>query len=167
VGAREEGRRVDDKAFLAAVSRALERSRLRIAIIGWSARAQTRRPGSPSIVACVLLGLVIADLFSKLNPMYCHCGAIVDDEPSVCTAYARLVRSAKMQPRTFEFMRADLTDENACVISDVRMPGTSGLELPALLARAGRRLFSSPRRTHRKGETSLSELARPRISTSP
>jgi FixJ family two-component response regulator len=69
---------------------------------------------------------------------------IVDDEPSVCTAYARLVRSAKMQPRTFEsveeFMHADLSDENACVISDVRMPGTSGLELPALLARAGRHL---------------------------
>ena len=32
-------------------------------------------------------------------------------------------------------MRADLSDENACVISDVWMPGTSGLELPALLAR--------------------------------
>jgi FixJ family two-component response regulator len=69
---------------------------------------------------------------------------IVDDESSVCTAYARLVRSAKMQPRTFEsveeFMHADLSDENACVISDVRMPGTSGLELPALLTRAGRHL---------------------------
>jgi FixJ family two-component response regulator len=69
---------------------------------------------------------------------------IVDDEPSVCTAYARLMRSARMQPRAFdsveEFMRADLSDENACVISDVRMPGTSGLELPALLARAGRHL---------------------------
>ena len=69
---------------------------------------------------------------------------IVDDEPSVCTAYARIVRSAKMQPRTFEsveeFMHADLSDENACVISDVRMPGTSGLELPALLTRAGRHL---------------------------
>jgi DNA-binding NtrC family response regulator len=69
---------------------------------------------------------------------------IVDDEPSVCTAYARIVRSAKMQPRTFEsveeFMHADLSDENACVISDVRMPGTSGLELPALLAREGRHL---------------------------
>jgi CheY-like chemotaxis protein len=144
VGAREEGRRVDDKAFLAAVSRALERSRLRIAISGWSARAQTRRPGSPSIVPCVLLGLVIADLFSKLNPMYWHCGAIVDDELSVCTAYARIVRSAKMQPRTFEsveeFMHADLSDENACVISDVRMPETSDLELPGLLARAGRHL---------------------------
>jgi len=69
---------------------------------------------------------------------------IVDDEPSVCIAYARLARAAKMQPQTFasveEFMRAAVTDENACVISDVRMPGISGLELPALLARAGRRL---------------------------
>ena len=69
---------------------------------------------------------------------------IVDDESSVCTAYARLVLSARMQPRTFgsaeEFMRADLSDENACVISDVRMPGTSGLELPTLLARSRRHL---------------------------
>jgi FixJ family two-component response regulator len=55
-----------------------------------------------------------------------------------------MVRSAKMQSRTFEsveeFMHADLSDENACVISDVRMPGTGGLELPALLARSGRHL---------------------------
>ena len=69
---------------------------------------------------------------------------IADDEPSIRTAYARLVRSAKMQPRTFdsveEFMGADFYDENACVISDVRMAGTSWVELPALLARAGRRL---------------------------
>lgn len=69
---------------------------------------------------------------------------IVDDEPSVSTAYARLMLSARMQPRTFdsveEFLRADLSDENACVLSDVRMAGTSGLELPALLAGAGRDL---------------------------
>ncbi|MHA3771496.1 response regulator transcription factor [Verrucomicrobiota bacterium sgz303538] len=68
---------------------------------------------------------------------------IVDDEPSVCTAYARLLRSAKMQPQTFssveEFMRADLPDENACVISDVRMPGASGLELTRMLSQVGRR----------------------------
>lgn len=66
---------------------------------------------------------------------------IVDDEPSVCTAYARLVRSAKMHPRTFasveDFMRSDFTDENACVVSDVQFPGKSGLELPVLLGRAG------------------------------
>lgn len=69
---------------------------------------------------------------------------IVDDEPSICTAYARLVRSAKMEARSFrsveEFMEACVSDENACVICDVAMPGTSGLALPSLLGRAGRRL---------------------------
>jgi FixJ family two-component response regulator len=74
-------------------------------------------------------------------PVYVY---ILDDEPSVCTAYARLVRSARMHPRTFasveDFMRADLTDENACVISDIQMPGKSGLDLPQLLAQAGRHL---------------------------
>jgi DNA-binding NtrC family response regulator len=71
-------------------------------------------------------------------------GLYLDDEPSVCTAYARLVRSTKMKLRTFdsveEFMRIDLSDKNACVISDVRMAGISGLEQPGLLAGAGRRL---------------------------
>ena len=69
---------------------------------------------------------------------------IVDDEPSVCTAYARLVRSAKMQVRTFasveDFMASAISDANACVISDIQMPGISGLDLPGLLARAGRRV---------------------------
>ena len=66
---------------------------------------------------------------------------IVDDDPSIRTAYARLVRSAKMEPRTFasveEFTRSDFSDENACVVSDVHFPGKSGLELPVLLGRAG------------------------------
>jgi len=69
---------------------------------------------------------------------------IVDDETSICTAYARLARSAEMQPRAFssveEFIGAELPDENACVISDVQFPGKSGLELPVLLDRAGRHL---------------------------
>jgi FixJ family two-component response regulator len=69
---------------------------------------------------------------------------IVDDEPTVCTAYARLVRSAKMQPKTFasveDFLRSDYADQNACIISDVQFPGKSGLELPVLLDRAGRHL---------------------------
>lgn len=69
---------------------------------------------------------------------------IVDDEPSICTAYARLVRSAKMQSRTFasveEFIRADFSDENACVIADVQFAGRSGLELPVMLGRAGHHL---------------------------
>jgi FixJ family two-component response regulator len=69
---------------------------------------------------------------------------IVDDEPSICTAYARLVRSAKMRPRTFasveDFLCAEVEDENACVVSDVQFPGKSGLELPVLLGRAGHHL---------------------------
>lgn len=69
---------------------------------------------------------------------------IVEDEPSVATAYARLVRSAKMLPRTFgsveEFVTAQLTEVNACIISDIQFPGKSGLEIPALLSQAGYRL---------------------------
>src|SRR5688572_20691598 len=69
---------------------------------------------------------------------------IVDDEPAICTAYSRLARSAKLQARSFasveEFMAADCSDENACVICDLRMTGQSGLELPALLSQAGRKL---------------------------
>lgn len=69
---------------------------------------------------------------------------LVDDEPSICSAYARLFRSAQMNPRIFgsveEFMAANCPDDHACVISDVRMKGISGLELPRLLAEAGRNL---------------------------
>ena len=69
---------------------------------------------------------------------------IVEDEPSVSTAYSRLVRSARMRPETFgsveEFMDSQFSDENACVISDVQLPGKSGLELPALLEQAGHKL---------------------------
>ncbi len=67
---------------------------------------------------------------------------VVDDEPAVCTSFARLLRSANMLPQTFlsveELLRANLSDRNACIVSDVRMPGISGLVLPALLAEAGR-----------------------------
>lgn len=66
---------------------------------------------------------------------------IVGGDLSDLTAYARLVRLAKMQPHTFasveDFMRSDFCDENACVISEITMPGISGLELPSLLARSG------------------------------
>jgi FixJ family two-component response regulator len=66
---------------------------------------------------------------------------IVDDDPSICVAYARLMRSAKMAARTFasveEFVDSDFSDENACVVSDVQFPGRSGLELPVLLGHAG------------------------------
>lgn len=69
---------------------------------------------------------------------------IVDDELSVRTAYARLARSSNMIPQIFasveEFMQANVIDDNACVVADVRMHGSSGLTLPVLLSNAGRKL---------------------------
>lgn len=69
---------------------------------------------------------------------------VVDDEPSVRTAYARLLRSAGMEPMVFasveDLLASTLATERACVVSDVRMPGGNALELPALLARSGRKL---------------------------
>lgn len=72
---------------------------------------------------------------------------IVDDEPSVRTAYSRLIRSAEMEPHAFasvedfmQFLESALPQSRACVVSDIRMPGTSGLKLPSLLDHAGRNL---------------------------
>ncbi len=69
---------------------------------------------------------------------------IVDNEPSVRKALARLVQSAGMRAEIFETV-PDLLDsrrfaEPACVVADIRMPKVSGLELPGLLARQGNRL---------------------------
>jgi FixJ family two-component response regulator len=69
---------------------------------------------------------------------------VVDDEPSVCASLARLLRSSNILPQTFlsveELLRAGLSGHNACIVSDVRMPGISGLALPTLLAEAGYRI---------------------------
>lgn len=69
---------------------------------------------------------------------------IVDDNPSVRQALARLVQSAGMRAEVFEtvweLVRLVNFPEHACVISDIRMPDISGLKLPGLLERHGHRL---------------------------
>jgi FixJ family two-component response regulator len=69
---------------------------------------------------------------------------IVDDEPSVRQALGRLVQSAGMRAEVFgtvpELFSTRGFAERACIIADIRMPGTSGLELPDLLAKQGKRL---------------------------
>lgn len=69
---------------------------------------------------------------------------IVDDDPSLRGALERKLRGAGHRVESFASAQAfldRLPDRGvACVVSDVRMPGLSGLDLQASLARAGRDL---------------------------
>lgn len=64
---------------------------------------------------------------------------IVDDDESLRVAIARLLRAAGYEvcchASAGEFALADLTGTRGCLILDVRMPGPSGLDLQAALAR--------------------------------
>jgi FixJ family two-component response regulator len=68
--------------------------------------------------------------------------SIVDDDESVRTATKSLIRSLGFVAHTFasaeELLRSPHLDETACVISDVQMPGMSGVELQSRLAAEGR-----------------------------
>jgi FixJ family two-component response regulator len=69
--------------------------------------------------------------------------SIVDDDGSVREATKGLVRSLGLIGVTFasaeEFLQSELIDETSCVISDVQMPGLSGVELHERLIAEGRR----------------------------
>ena len=63
--------------------------------------------------------------------------AIVDDDDSVRGTLQELLRSAGFSSRAFEsaeaFLGSGRQQETACLITDIRMPGMSGLELQARL----------------------------------
>jgi FixJ family two-component response regulator/signal transduction histidine kinase len=65
---------------------------------------------------------------------------VVDDDPSLRNAVARQLRGAVAAVRTFDSARAflDAPRESGagCIVSDLRMPGLSGLDLQASLASA-------------------------------
>jgi FixJ family two-component response regulator len=69
---------------------------------------------------------------------------VIDDDPSMCRAVERQLRSAAYRVETFASARAYLDRAPhagvACIVSDVRMPGLSGLDLQASLAQASRDL---------------------------
>ena len=65
---------------------------------------------------------------------------IVDDDRDVREGLDSLFQSVGLTSRTFasatEFLSAELTDAASCLILDVRLPGLSGLDFQAELARA-------------------------------
>jgi FixJ family two-component response regulator len=63
--------------------------------------------------------------------------AIVDDDELMRAALGGLLKSAGLPAQSFasaeEFLRSGHQHDTACLITDIRMPGMSGLELQAQL----------------------------------
>jgi RNA polymerase sigma factor (sigma-70 family) len=66
---------------------------------------------------------------------------VVDDDPSVEKSLARLFTSVGLEVKTFssaqDLLRDPIPPQTGCLVTDVRMPGLSGLELQRALANAG------------------------------
>jgi FixJ family two-component response regulator len=69
---------------------------------------------------------------------------VVDDDPSVLRAIARLIRAARFDARTFErpglLLAAEIPKTNACLVLDVSLPEMNGVKLYEALAISGRAL---------------------------
>ena len=67
--------------------------------------------------------------------------SIVDDDPFVRQATDALVRSLGYRTATFgsaeDFLQSSYVHETTCVISDVQMPGLSGVDLQRVLIAQG------------------------------
>ena len=76
----------------------------------------------------------------KKTPMI----SIVDDDEAVRKATQTLIRSLGYRAATFasveEFLGSKRLHETSCVISDVQMPGLTGIELQERLAANGHRI---------------------------
>ena len=66
---------------------------------------------------------------------------VVDDDESVRTAFARLLRSANLAVETFssadEFLNKPKQKKDACILVDMRMPGSTGFDLQQALLEYG------------------------------
>jgi FixJ family two-component response regulator len=69
---------------------------------------------------------------------------VVDDDPSIRAALQRLLQSVGLRSKAFasasDFLQRELPDAPCCLVLDVRMPGQSGLDFQAELAKANIRI---------------------------
>lgn len=69
---------------------------------------------------------------------------VIDDDASLREALSSLFRSVGLQVRTFgsaqEFLQSNPPDGPSCLVLDVRLPGLSGLDFQAELAKANIRI---------------------------
>ena len=69
--------------------------------------------------------------------------SIVDDDASVREAIKRLIRSLGYNAWTFasadEFLKSEQVRDTSCVITDLHMPGLSGIDLQDILIARGHR----------------------------
>jgi FixJ family two-component response regulator len=86
--------------------------------------------------------MIAQGLASRYRPIMAIQGkakmvAIVDDDDLMRTALQGLLKSAGLLAQAFasadEFLRSGHQHDTACLITDIRMPGMSGLELQAQL----------------------------------
>src|SRR5947208_16310178 len=65
---------------------------------------------------------------------------VVDDDESMREALGSLFRSVRLKVETFgsaaDFLQSNLPDVASCLVLDVRLPGVSGLDFQAELAKA-------------------------------
>ena len=70
--------------------------------------------------------------------------SIVDDDDSMRCAMKSLVTSLGLRVRTFrsaeEFLQSPDVDDTSCLITDLQMPGLSGVELQSLLLAQARHM---------------------------
>ncbi len=70
--------------------------------------------------------------------------AIVDDEPAVRTALARLLEASSFEPKTYgsarEFIDSMSRDIPDCLVVDVHMPDFTGLDLQRYLNRINKKI---------------------------
>src|SRR5262245_53715684 len=66
---------------------------------------------------------------------------VVEDDPSIREALRRLFASVGLAVQTFgsasELLESTFPDAPSCLVLDIRLPGRSGLDLQAELAKAG------------------------------